>query len=274
MRANPLNAVSVRIDCIEKLIAVGERLGGWVFRGHGSKKWRLETTLERAAARWGVKRTALREREKTLINSFQRRAHHYINDPPETKHLTEWAALLQHYGGPTRFLDVTRSYLVAAFFAVEKAEDDGIVWAFNQGPLAAKDEPEGPANPESPTLRESDAVLAGEQEDQGIRLVEPFRLNTRLVTQRGAFLMPLSLEMAFQDQLEQIMGCGLHSFTEIDLGEMVSHIMTPVWQIIIPNERHSEIIRFLARSNITAATLFEGLEGFARSLHTVMRIFD
>lgn len=269
-----MKAISVRIDCIEKLIEVGERLGGWVFRGHGSKKWQLESTLERAAARWGVERTALREREKTLLNSFQRRAHHYINDPPEATHLIEWAALLQHYGGPTRLLDVTRSYLVATFFAVEKAEDDGIVWAFNQGPLAARDKLEGPANPESSTLRESDLVLAGEQEGQGIRLVEPFRLNRRLVTQQGVFLMPLSLKTPFPDQLEQIMGCSLHSFTEIDSSDMVNHFWTPVWKIIIPSERHSEIMRFLARSNITAATLFEGLEGFARSLHTIMRIFD
>ena len=269
-----MRAISVQIDCFENLTCVGEQLGLCVFRGHGSTEWRLESTLERAAARWGVERTALHERERVLLNQFRRRAHHYINDPPGATHLTEWAALLQHYGGPTRLLGVTRSYLVATFFAVEKAENDGIVWAFNPGPLSPKDELDGLVTPQSSSLRESDAVLAGERRGQGVLLVEPFRLNRRLATQQGAFLMPLSLEVPFQSQLQEVMSCGLGAFTEVKPKDVANQIFSPVCKIVIPRRHHSKIMRSLSRANIIATALFERLEGFARSLHTVMRIYD
>lgn len=135
-----INVASIRIGSVEELIRLDELLGECVFRGHGSREWQLESTLERTTKRWGVELTALREREEWLIREFQRRAHHYINDPPEASRLTEWTALLQHYGGPTRFLDVTRSLLVATFFAVENAKDDGIVWAFNKGSLSCPED--------------------------------------------------------------------------------------------------------------------------------------
>jgi hypothetical protein len=44
-----------------------------------------------------------------------------------------WLGLIQHYGGPTRLLDVTGSLYVAFFFAFEPAGDyDRAVWAVDQ----------------------------------------------------------------------------------------------------------------------------------------------
>jgi hypothetical protein len=39
--------------------------------------------------------------------------------------------LIQHHGGPTRLLDFTHSFYVAAFFALERATEDVAVWAVN-----------------------------------------------------------------------------------------------------------------------------------------------
>jgi FRG domain/Resolvase, N terminal domain len=271
-----LTAISVQVDCFEKLTYVGERMGLCVFRGHGSTKWQLESTLERAATRWGVQRGELRERERMLLNQFQRRAHFYINNLPEATNLTQWAALLQHYGGPTRLLDVTRSYLVATFFAIERAEDDvdGVVWAFNPAPLSPKEELDGAITPQSSSLKHSDAVLAGQQNEEGVLLVEPFHPNQRLATQQGAFLMPLSLDVPLQKQLEGVMSCSLGRCDEVAPEDISNYMRSRVFKIVIPRKHHSEIMRSLSRANIGAAALFEGLEGFARSLHTVMRIYD
>lgn len=267
-----MRAISVRIDSVKQLILIGERLGGCVFRGHGSINWRLESTIERAATRWGVTRQDLLNREQHLINAFQRRAHHFINDPPSLTDILEWHSLLQHYGGPTRLLDVTKSYFVATFFAVENATDDGVVWAFNHGPLSIKVEQE--SFKELMTIDECNAVLSGKKSDQGIRLIEPFRMNQRLASQQGAFLMPLSLEIDFEKQLERQIPCQIDNLMEISPSELDQHFLNPVWRIVIPPEIHSEIMRFLLRANVTASSLFEGLEGFARSLHTIMRIYD
>lgn len=46
----------------------------------------------------------------------------------------EWLALMQHFGAPTRVLDITKSSYVAAYFAIEDATagDDCAVWAINE----------------------------------------------------------------------------------------------------------------------------------------------
>lgn len=74
---------------------------------------------------------ALRNREIVLLNNFQRRAHHYIDDPPELDDRLEWLALMQHHGAPTRLLDFSHSFYVAAFFSMESAEQDAAVWALS-----------------------------------------------------------------------------------------------------------------------------------------------
>jgi hypothetical protein len=119
----------VRVDRWEDALALGKGLAGHVFRGQLDAKWLLSTTLERAARRYGFPEGALRNREIVLLNNFQRRAHHYIDDPPELDDRLEWLALMQHHGAPTRLLDFSHSFYVAAFFSMESAEQNAAVWA-------------------------------------------------------------------------------------------------------------------------------------------------
>jgi hypothetical protein len=102
----------------------------WVFRGQSQAEWFLETSLERSLPAHDKKVQRQYEFEKSTIASFKRRAHHYIQNPPDDT--LEWSALLRHHGGPSRLLDVSRSPFAAAYFAASgsDAKKDFAVWAF------------------------------------------------------------------------------------------------------------------------------------------------
>jgi FRG domain len=90
----------------------------WAFRGVGKQEWGLQSSLERMELT-----IPLAEAEQYLLNTFQRRVHHYICDPPTKDDYLEWLALLQHHGAPTRLLDWTKSPYVALFFALVLQRD-------------------------------------------------------------------------------------------------------------------------------------------------------
>lgn len=136
--------------CVEHLTNWGEfqtvldthfRERKWMFRGHGRSDWLLQTSLERAAVRTvkgpgdppliGPLAMMPHELELNLLLQFQRRAHHYISNPPRDTEVVDWLALMQHHGVPTRLLDWTFSPYVALYFAVENStrDTDCAVWA-------------------------------------------------------------------------------------------------------------------------------------------------
>ena len=101
----------------------------WVFRGHDRAEWPLQTSLEREFSRDRV-----RDAERSTLWQFVRRAPQLLPSHliPHDNDAAAWLGLIQHYGGPTRFLDVTRSPYVALFFAFEPSgESDRVVWAIN-----------------------------------------------------------------------------------------------------------------------------------------------
>jgi FRG domain len=101
---------------------VASLLVRWVYRGHSDIRWPLETTLYRGGQRFRCPPEILADREAWILRQFQRRAHHYLTDPPSSEQRLEWLALIQHFGGPTRLLDFSHSFYVAAFFAIEGAD--------------------------------------------------------------------------------------------------------------------------------------------------------
>src|SRR3989304_1877564 len=54
---------------------------------------------------------------------------HFTRLPAGSRTDSGGEPIMQHYGAPTRLLDFTYSVYVAAYFAVEEAEDDCVVWA-------------------------------------------------------------------------------------------------------------------------------------------------
>jgi hypothetical protein len=89
-----------------------ESLGSeWVYRGQRDAGWDLTTSLERH----GPEGRTLPGAEAELLRQFKRRAHVYLAPHHIASDTGEWLALMQHFGAPTRLLDVTRSRYVAAY---------------------------------------------------------------------------------------------------------------------------------------------------------------
>jgi hypothetical protein len=102
-----------------------ERDSRWIFRGEGShylrEDYRMQTSLEREALFFDHEIENIPNLEKKLLREFRRRLYHYTSNLPDENDWHEWMALMQHFGAPTRLLDWTYSYFIAAYFALEKA---------------------------------------------------------------------------------------------------------------------------------------------------------
>ena len=106
----------------------------WLFRGHSELDWKLESSLYRLfddtqAILPRNRKFAKDKHEEELIRVFKSHSHLYLDNLPEKTDTLEWLALMQHYGTPTRLLDMTFSPYVAAFFALETGQDDCCIYA-------------------------------------------------------------------------------------------------------------------------------------------------
>lgn len=96
--------------------------GQWIFRGVTNLDHELIPKVARPhyLRDWRGEK-ARREFDVTLeeraLRMFQKAARPYLPYEPPTD--LDWLAVAQHHGMPTRLLDWTESFLVAAYFAVE-----------------------------------------------------------------------------------------------------------------------------------------------------------
>ena len=280
----------LRPDSWETTRLLVRHMIGWGFRGQEDASWDLETALYRSARQYGLEMKLLGNRETWILKQFQRRAHHYIKDPPPAERKIEWLALIQHYGGPTRLLDFTHSFYVATFFALEKAVQDAAIWAVSltgleqalrqKGMLTGTGDMVDTSRQKLTDLAES--YIGGDTTDRLVIYVEPERLNERLSTQQGLFLLPCDPTCSFLDNLAATFDKSPTVFQKAE-GKTVSTkdldvfflksvlIDTKVLKIILPSRSIKRAIRDLHSMNITSATLFPGLDGFARSLSYHLR---
>lgn len=271
----------IRVDSWDGALAIGKALAGHVFRGQLSSNWLLSTTLERAAGRYGFPDGALCNREVVLLNNFQRRAHHYLDDPPSLEDRLEWFALMQHHGAPTRLLDFSHSFYIAAFFSMETAEQDAAVWALSTDFTMGHT---------SNLLGEGKIMLDLEEESRTVvqlhlrdhdtstcvMLVEPLRMNARLAVQQGCFVAPGDLSKTFMENLAYCLEVDVSTFAakkarSVRRMDVDRFFDVPVVKIVLPKEIHNEAIWDLEQMNVNATSLFPGLDGFARSLNTWFR---
>jgi len=249
----------------------------WIFRGQKSHdKFDFASSLERAAYAFGVRLAELQDREAKLLREFKRKLHHYTSDIPNVRDDLEWLAIMQHYGAPTRLLDWTYSFYVAAYFALENADEKGCdVWALNAEHFSARTVYSGDdfsqlkreaerrkkdpsRNYEDPAHMLQNVILEEllKRPVACVHSANPFRLNERLTIQQGVFLFPGDIGVPFEENL------SAREYMAQSSDNLVKFkIKTDVGLRV-------EIIKNLYRMNISRATLFPGLVGFAESLRT------
>ena len=254
---------------------LARRLPHSAFRGQPDQGQVPATSLERAAARMRYDARQLHEVESRMLREVRRRARQYLLHLPEDDDELGWLALLRHHGAPTRLLDFSKSFYVAAWFAMEAADGDAAVWAVDLPRLrraAARRLREHGLEelPEEPwdLARE---VLARRDLGRGVVDVEPFLLDERLAAQQGMFLLALDPAASFVDNL-----AATFEAAPFDLAHLPVHdypgsaadaaLAAPIVEIVLPQGLHRAARDDLWRMNLTAASFFPGLDGFARSL--------
>ena len=279
-------AVEVRVLSWEQARRISRALQGWIFRGQSNASYGLSSSLERAANRSGLELKRLRHYENIVLLEFQRRAHHYLNDLPPRDATLEWLALLQHHGAPTRLLDFTESFYIAPFFASEFADTDAAIWAINTRMLrlilAEKDgietkEPEVAAMEfDMRAVQLCERAFQSETPDLLAVPVQPWTLNQRISLQQGLFLFPLDITRSFEANLAGVFSRRSDAFRKlphISISRRSTHEQLlelakyGVIKFVIPRERVMRVQNDLEMMNVSATTLFPGLDGFARSLH-------
>lgn len=93
-------------------------------------------------------------------------------------------------------------------------------------------------------------------------------MNARLAAQQGVFVAPLNIGEIFMLNLAESFGCSesaLNARQECGYPDE-PRPEVPVIKIVLPYGIRDDALRELRLMNITAATLFPGLDGLARSL--------
>lgn len=232
----------------------------WLFRGHADAAWGLQSTLDRHKGLLSASAA-----EEIIFRRFTRNAHGYLQAHHVPNETLEWLALMQHHGAPTRLLDWTTSPYVAAFFALEEVTDptttcaiwaiDG-AWCRKQGAQIIREKRSveiASAYTDGPTTwrpEHFDEVFRGKPLPV-IMPVEPYRRNERLTIQSGTFLCPGDVDSGFEG-----------NFEGYDSSVIDKHLV----KIEMSASSRETALRDLKLMNITRATLFPGIDGFAQSL--------
>ena len=267
---------------------------GWLFRGQSHADYNLATKFQRLCFDRPLKKD-LFDLEQGIIRDFRRTvgAFYPVFRSIDENDLYEYMSQIQHFGGATRFLDVTFSIFVALFFAVQSLEfrsaiDDKkkdesrkcALWCFNRMWIEKqykkflpeeikelyKDIDEFGKHPEIqkailryvPNIKKNNGLY--ENAFLSVINMIPDHMNSRLVRQKGSFLMPTNPYRTFEDNLFNMV------LSEKD-----------TWNILKINiEYNNETLlymqKFLDEMNVNHSVLFENMEGICHNINAKVRI--
>lgn len=252
----------------------------WAFRGQEDSKWDLNSTFHRIAEKHKLYAKMFWHKEYYMLRQFTRRARHYCEHIPPENDLFEWLSIMQHHGAPTRLLDFSHSMFISAFFAMENANSDAAIWAINLQYIQRESMAQYGIDADRTNIdhfnlemiKVANRIISddGKKEPdtvKGVFNIEPERLHERILNQQGLFLFPTDIGCGFAENIGII---GLdHNFINSVISQ-IDKTQDFIIKFIIPYELKREILNSLHSMNINARTLFPGLDGFARSMQTLM----
>ena len=281
----------IKINNWEEARRIGNSMRRWLFRGQTNKNWALKSSLERAFESRSISIVRTDPIEEMILIEFKSLAHLFTESLPEDKDIIAWLNLIRHHGGPTRIIDFTESFYVAAYFALDSATEECAIWAYNRvdymnnisniiDRLCEDLEIDSGLTIEKKLTAILMKSIQGDINKNQILIMSPSQRNKRQFLQQGLPMIPLNLQKGF-------MGTLLGSFNppgempNEDLAKEASdNEITEIAQnsklvkIIITKDAFLDARTDLEQMNINAATLFSGLDGLGRKVQDVLNAVE
>ena len=290
---NDYRYIEVKLkDCSDLFKIQQSSLSRFVFRGQGSEKWPLETSIRRMITRYHTEAVDPRkfdDYERAMLKEFKWKYPGYqlnTNMVPDPDNDVEWLSLMQHYGAKTRLLDFSYSIYVALYMAIYGLDDmkeDAVIWALNADMLRRRitelfyKDSDGIVDDNFmyiSALKSLQSIPFDEPLPERILyLFQPRICNERISRQQGLFVMPSTISMHFEDVLSAYCDVTKKSPAK-DIDELMKEDRVyPIYQhtgmikIIVPHEMRYDMVRALEAMNISAETMYPGLVGLAESMN-------
>jgi hypothetical protein len=268
-------------------------LSRFVFRGQANAEWKLQSSLERLMNVLHsnyVDPIIPASYESRMLEEFIWKYPLYEkNIIPQKNEYIEWLTLMQHYGCPTRMLDFSHSLFVSLFMAIDgQFYEQSSIWAINSIVLRNKifDYYRVEFNTNSTSgeeldnyiyVRANNAIESSMKIDavkNELYIIEPRMCNERLSKQQGLFVVPSNIQNTFEDHLFSLIENKKPIFISINKIIEYSNSRSGIYsqtdiallRFNIPKILNWKITKLLRQMNITAETLYPGLEGLARSI--------
>lgn len=289
--AQGIQTAVIRVSDWEDARRIRKSLRRWLFRGQKKTDWLLKSSLERAFESRKIPISRTDPIEEMILMDFKSSAHLFSSSVPKDEDTIAWLTLIRHHGGPTRLLDFTESFYVAAYFALDDATEECAIWAFNRIDFMAKVNSlidalckQYKIDLNISVSRKFDEILTkairGDIKKNLIITMGSSQRNERQFLQQGLPMIPLNLQ-------EGYMGALLGSFdppgvmpNENDMRmvsfDALSGILdnSKLIKIVMTKDCFLDARLDLKQMNINGATLFPGLDGLGRKVHDVLNTIE
>lgn len=233
----------------------------FLFRGQANKSWELEPSFTRLVKNKKLNRNKALQLERESVYLFSISASKLL-PIDKTIDLTlskfkssnaggidsmGWFSVMQHFSAPTRQLDWTMSPWVALYFACcERDDNDGVIWIadFNK------------------------VVKFGEEKLNGSNFI------TLMIDAKSQDIITFFMAPNTNERIEAQQSRFSMCTNPLSSHESVLNESDGLNKIEIPKESKPELLRELHQMNITAKTLFPGLDGLGKSIYEYCHLWD
>ena len=249
----------------------------WVFRGVTNADFLLQTSLERKDIDRSYSEILYRQIVEEYIDRVK--SYEYREYIPESDEYLEIQSLMQHFGCATNLIDWTYSPYIASYFATEDAletnKSDGVIYALNILKLNRilehffRDKEIIGNNQAFDSFNQRDIFEKIFTYDYSINEgfvlpIEPRKGNKRLDIQQGLFTYNGNMRHSFEQNFVLMIDYAVkNNLLNDNLKDIIK-------KIHIKRNTKNEIQEKLLMMNISAKTLFPGLDGFSKSHIQIM----
>lgn len=247
------------------------------YRGQADKSWPLKTTLERLLVNKNPSISSSVMERKILDNyksCFSIFASELGYDPRSQTNIDALSDI-QHYGGPTRLLDWTESFVTAMYFATfRNYTTDAAIYClrtivFNCSTFDPHDflrnQPCAPGA--------MDTLPPPLDKNRLLFYHTPARKNPRIQNQQGHFIYPGSPDQSFEEALSYSLDSIPITYQESDCcsDEERKDIIkkSTLIKVIIPAGILQDMHLYLRNNNISSKSLYPDYYGAIQSLYEI-----